>query len=177
MTFCTVADVGQRLGLDSSQRTRANSRILSAIRRAGIDIDQVYADYGREVPTGYTQQTTLGGEITDPRTTSFACVDSSSFDTSGSGNVDGDTFSWTGLSGSNITGVTGLTTTHSAGVIVQQGEFAHVLREICADLAAAYYLEDESMFQTTTTEGSLRSSALKSRGEKSLMRLAHLGSL
>ena len=40
--YCSVADVGSRLGLDSAQRTRASSRLTNAIRRASIDIDQEF---------------------------------------------------------------------------------------------------------------------------------------
>jgi hypothetical protein len=73
--------------------------------------------------------------------------------------------------------VSGISFDHADGVAVQEGEFAHVLREICADLAASYYLEDESLFQTTGPEGSLRGTALRERGEMNLKRLAHLGSV
>jgi len=52
-----------------------------------------------------------------------------------------------------------------------------VLREVCADLAASYYFEDESLFQTGGTEGSLRGSSLRDRGTMNLRRLAHLGSV
>ena len=54
---------------------------------------------------------------------------------------------------------------------------AHVLREICADLAAAYYMEDESIFQTTGPDNSMRGSSLRERAETNLVRLAHLGSV
>ena len=95
----------------------------------------------------------------------------------GNGNIDGDSFKWTGKSTHTLTGVSGLSADHASGVAVQEGEFAHVLREICADLAASYYLEDESLFQTTGPEGGLRGIALRERGEKNLTRLAHLGSV
>ena len=49
--YCSVADVGSRLGLDSAQRTRANTKLTNAIRRATIDIDQMFRDYGRDVPS------------------------------------------------------------------------------------------------------------------------------
>jgi len=126
--YCTTSDVGSRLGLDSAQRTRANTKLTSAIRRSTIDID-------------------------------------------------GDSFVWTGKSTNTLTGVSGLTFDHADDVTVQEGEFAHVLREICADIAASYYLEDESMFQTTGPEGSLRGTVLRERGEMNLKRLAHLGSV
>ena len=96
------------------------------------------------------------------------------FATARSGNIDGDTISWTGKSSNDLTGVTGVSIAHASGVTIQQGEFAHVLREICADIAAAYYMEDESTFH----EGgnSLRGNTLRERGVNNLIRLAHLGS-
>ncbi len=66
---------------------------------------------------------------------------------------------------------------HASGVTVQEGEFAHVLREICADIAAAYYLEDESVFQTASKDGTIRGNNLRERGYMNLKRLAHLGSV
>ena len=181
--YCSVADVGSRLGLDSAQRTRANNRIESCIRRSAIDIDQTFLEYGRDEPSGVIQQTTLSAAFdlaTD--STQFRVASFTGFDSDGGkGNIEGDTFAYTSLQnvgGSHyIQGVTGLSFDHASGETVQYGEFAHVVREICADLAASYYLEDESMFQTTTTDGSLRSSALRERGERNLMRLAHLGSV
>ena len=174
--YCSVADVGSRLGLDSGQRTRANSKLTSAIRRATIEIDQVFRDYGRDVPSREIGETTLNGAVVAGATT-VVLTSGTDFATSGNGNIDGDSFAWTNKSTHTLTGVTGISFDHADGVTVQEGEFAHVLREICGDLAAAYYLEDESMFQTTTTEGSLRSSALRERGDRNLMRLAHLGSV
>ena len=174
--YCSVADVGSRLGLDSGQRTRANSKLTSAIRRATIEIDQVFRDYGRDVPSREIGETTLNGAVVAGATT-VVLTSGTDFATSGNGNIDGDSFAWTDKSTNTLTGVTGISFDHADGVTVQEGEFAHVLREICGDLAAAYYLEDESMFQTTTTEGSLRSSALRERGNRNLMRLAHLGSV
>ena len=70
--------------------------------------------------------------------------------------------------------MTGITLDHATGVTVQEGEMAHILREICADLAAAIYLEDESTFQRTDGEG-MRASTLRTRTESNLKRLAHLG--
>ena len=52
MTYCTNADVAIRLGLDAAQRTRADSRITSAVSRATININQEFRDYGRTAPTG-----------------------------------------------------------------------------------------------------------------------------
>jgi hypothetical protein len=174
--YCSVGDVGSRLGLDSGQRTRANSKLTSAIRRATIEIDQVFRDYGRDVPSREIGETTLNGAVVAGATT-VVLTSGTDFATSGNGNIDGDSFAWTNKSTHTLTGVTGVSFDHADGVTVQEGEFAHVLREICGDLAASYYLEDESMFQTTTTEGSLRSSALRERGDRNLMRLAHLGSV
>lgn len=174
--YCSVADVGSRLGLDSAQRTRANTKITNAIRRATIEIDQVFRDYGRDVPSREIAETTLSGTVA-AGATSVTLSSGTAFSSSGNGNIDGDSFAWSGKTSNTLTGVTGVSFDHASGVTVQEGEFAHVLREICGDMAAAYYLEDESMFQTTTTDGSLRSSALRGRGEKNLMRLAHLGSV
>ena len=174
--YCSVADVGSRLGLNSAQRTKANSKLTNAIRRATIEIDQIFRDYGRAVPSRETGETTLNGAI-EAGATTIVLTSGTNFASSGNGNVDGDSFAWSGKSTHTLTGVTGISFDHADGVTVQEGEFAHVLREICGDLAAAYYLEDESMFQTTTTDGSLRSSALRGRGETNLMRLAHLGSV
>ncbi len=42
--YCTIVDVGSRLGLDSAQRTRSTTKLTSAIRRATIDIDQCFRD-------------------------------------------------------------------------------------------------------------------------------------
>ena len=49
--YCSNADVGMRLGLDSAQRTRAATRLTAAIRRSSIDIDQEFRYYGRDAPT------------------------------------------------------------------------------------------------------------------------------
>ena len=56
---------------------------------------------------------------------------------------------------------------------------AHVLREICADISAAYYLEDEAVFQAGMDfeKGGMRSNVLRQRGIDNLRRLAHLGSV
>ena len=85
-------------------------------------------------------------------------------------------FLWTGKSSNDLTGVTGLSFSHASGVTVQQGEFAHVLREICADLAAAIYLEDEGLFQGNETSKT-RGEIVRDRAMSSLRRLAHLGSV
>ena len=74
-----------------------------------------------------------------------------------------------------MTGVTGVSFDHIDNVTVQEGEMAHVLREICADLAAAYYMEDEGTF--FAGGDSMRGGVLRDRGTLNLRRLAHLGSV
>lgn len=110
MTYCTNTDVSIRLGLDAAQRTRADSRLTSAVSRATININQEFRDYGRAAPTGAT------------------------------------------------------------------GVMAGVLKEICADLAASIYLEDESMFNTSGSDP-VRSNVLRMRANAELVRLAHLGTV
>ena len=172
--YCSVADVGLRLGLDSAQRTRATSRITTGIRRATIDIDQEFLYYGRTTPSREIAETTLDG-ATAAGATTVNLTSGTAFGSSGNGNIDGDSFAWTGKSTNQLTGVTGLSADHADDVTVQSGEFAHVLREICADLAAAYYYEDEATFQPNTdTE---RGNVLRERGTVNLRRLAHLGSV
>ena len=68
-SYCSSIDVGQRLGLNSAQRTAAASRITSSIRRASIDIDQEFRDYGRNVPSRETAETTLDGAVAAGATT------------------------------------------------------------------------------------------------------------
>lgn len=174
--YCTTSDVGSRLALDSAQRTRATNRLTSVIRRATIDIDQMFRDYGRDVPSDHIAETTLNGAISAGATT-VTLTDASSFSTAGNGNIDGDSFKWTGKSSNDLTGVTGVSFNHASGVTVQEGEFAHVLREICADIAAAYYFEDEAVFQTASKDGTIRGNNLRERGFQNLQRLAHLGSV
>lgn len=173
--YCTTSDVGSRLGLDSAQRSRASSRLTSAIRRSTIEIDQLFRDYGRDVPSDHTAETTLSGSV-DAEATTITLSSAASFATSGNGNVDGDSFKWTGKSSNDLTGVTGLSFSHASGVTVQQGEFAHVLREICADLAASIYMEDEGLFQGNETSKT-RGEIVRKRAMSSLRRLAHLGSV
>ena len=129
--YCSVADVGTRLGLNSDQRTRANTRITNSIRRATIDIDQCYRDYGRDVPSREIASTTLNGAISAGATT-ITLTSGTGFSSAGNGNVDGDSFKWTGKSTNDLTGVTGISFDHASGVTVEEGEEAHVLREICA---------------------------------------------
>ena len=177
--YCSNADAGSRLGLNSAQRTQALTRINSGIRRASIDIDQTFRDYGRDVPSKSIADTTANGAVSAGATT-MTLTSASSFATTGNGNIDGDSFLWTGKDASNaniLTGVSGVSADHATGVVVQAGEMAHILREICADLAAAYYMEDEGTFQTTGAEGSMRGTTLRERGEFNLKRLAHLGSV
>ena len=174
--YCTNADVGSRLGLNSAQRDKATSRLNSGIRRATIDIDQEFRDYGRDVPSRETAETTLDG-ATAAGATTVNLTSGTAFSTAGNGNIDGDSFAWTGKSTNQLTGVTGLSADHADDVTVQQGEFAHILREVCADLAAAYYIEDEATFQTAGNENSGRGNRLRERGTQNLRRLAHLGSV
>jgi len=174
--YCSTSDVGSRLGLDSTQRTRAGTRLTSAIRRATIDIDQMYRDYGRDVPSKSIAETTLNGAISAGATT-VTLTSGTGFSSAGNGNIDGDSFAWTGKSTNDLTGVTGISFDHASGVTVQEGEQAHVLREICADIAAAYYFEDEAIFQTSSNNGTIRGNNLRERGMDNLKRLAHLGSV
>lgn len=176
--YCSTADVGSRLALDSSQRTRAGTRLTSAIRRATIDIDQEFLQYGRATPSKAIAETTLDGAISVGATT-VNLTSASSFATAGNGNIDGDSFAWTGKSTNQLTGVTGISGDHADDVIVQAGEMAHVLREVCADISAAYYLEDEAVFQQGASfeKGGMRSNVLRQRGLDNLRRLAHLGSV
>lgn len=110
MTYCDNTDVAIRLGLDAAQRTRADTRLTSAVNRSTIMINQEFRDYGRAAPTGAT------------------------------------------------------------------GVMAGVLKEICADLAASIYLEDEAMFHTSGSDP-VRSNVLRMRGTSELTRLAHLGTV
>jgi len=175
--YCSVADVGMRLGLDSSQRDRATTRITAAIRRATITIDQTFRDYGRDTPSREIAETTLDGAHAAGATT-VDLTSGGAFGVPGNGNIDGDSFAWTGRAGNQLTGVTGISADHATLVTVQEGEFAHVLREICADLAGALYLEDEAVFQQGSFEdGGLRGNTLKDRGYRYLKRLAHLGTV
>ena len=93
--YCTTSDVGSRLGLDSAQRSRASTRLTSAIRRATIEIDLMFRDFGRDVPSDHIAETTLNGAISAGATT-ITLTSASSFSTAGNGNIDGDSFKWTG---------------------------------------------------------------------------------
>jgi len=173
-SYCSSIDVGQRLGLNSAQRTSASTRLSSAIRRAAIDMDQEFRDYGRNAPSRETAETTLDGAVAAGATT-ITLTSGTAFSDAGNGNIDGDSFAWTGKSTNQLTGVTGITEDHLDDVTVQEGEMAHVLKEICADLAAAYYMEDEGTFFTGGE--SMRGGMLRERGTMNLRRLAHLGSV
>lgn len=176
--YCSNVDTASRIGLDSAQRVRASTRLTSATRRATIDIDQEFRQYGRDVPSKSIADTTANGAISAGATT-ITLTSASSFSTAGNGNIDGDSFAWTGKSSNDLTGVTGVSFDHLSGVVIQEGEMAHVLREICADLAASYYFEDESIFHTGMEhqKGGMRSNVLRSRALDNLRRLAHLGSV
>jgi hypothetical protein len=171
--YCELSDVGLRLGLDSGQRSRAETRLESAIRRAGVVIDQTFRDYGRDAPSSYTAETTLNGAITAGVTT-ITLTDASSFSTSGNGDVNGDSFKWTGKSSNDLTGVTGISYDHHNNSKVREGELSFIVREICGDLAAAIYLEDEAAFHSAGADP-VRSNVLRARAEMALTRLAHLG--
>ena len=69
VSYCSSSDVGQRLGLNSAQRSAAATKLSSSIRRAAIDIDQEFRDYGRNVPSRETAQTTLDGAVAAGATT------------------------------------------------------------------------------------------------------------
>lgn len=183
--YCSTTDVGSRLALDSSQRTRAGTRLTSAIRRASIDIDQEFKQYGRQTPSKSIADSTLDGAIS-AGATNIVVQDGAVFSATGNGNIDGDSFAWTGKgtqgqspNQNTLTGCTGISFDHADSVPVQSGEMAHILREVCADLSAAYYLEDEAVFQQGASfeKGGMRSNVLRQRGLDNLRRLAHLGSV
>ena len=172
--YCSSSDAGQRLGLNSAQRTAAASRLTTALRRASIDIDQEFRDYGRDTPSRETAQPTLDGAVAAGATT-VNLTTGTAFSSAGNGNIDGDSFAWTGKSTNQLTGVTGISADHLDDVTVQEGEMAHILREVCADLAAAYYMEDEGTFFSAGE--SIRGNLLRERGTMNLRRIAHLGSV
>ena len=173
MGYCSTDDVSLRLGLDSAQRLRAETRLKSAIRRAGIYIDSVYRDYGRDTPSDATVETTLDGAITAGATT-ITLTDASSFASSGNGSIDGDSFKWTGKSSNDLTGCSNISFDHASGVTVQQGELAHIMREVCADYAAGLYLQDDAAL---ASQDPLRSPMLMERAQDILFRYAKLGSV
>ena len=173
--YCSNADVGMRLGLDSAQRSRAATRLTAGIRRATIDIDQEFRSYGRDTPSKGIATTSLNGVVA-AEATSVVLTSGTGFTAAGNGDIDGDSFAWTGKSTHTLTGVSGISASHATGGTVTEGEMAHVLREVCADLAGAYYLEDEAVFHTAGSEP-VRSNILRERGMMSLHRIAHLGSV
>jgi len=176
MAYCSVADVGIRLGLNANQRRDATSRINTQIRRATIEIDQEFNYYGRSTPSQSSVSSTLNGAVLAGATT-ITLASASSFATSGKGDIDGDSFAWSGKSSNDLTGVTGVSLSHDTGVAVNQGEMAHVIREICADLAACLYLEDEAVFFNRAEGDAIRANVLRERSQAQLKRIAHLGSV
>ena len=173
VSYCSSSDVGQRLGLNSAQRSAAATKLSPSIRRAAIDIDQEFRDYGRNVPSRETAQTTLDGAVAAGATT-VNLTTGTAFSDAGNGNIDGDSFAWTGKSTNDLTGVSGLSADHSTLTTVQEGEFAHVLREVAADISAALYMEDESAFQDAVSP---RASNLRVRSEDTLHKTARLGTV
>tara|TARA_R110000737_G_scaffold340083_1_gene362604 strand:- start:726 stop:1256 length:531 start_codon:yes stop_codon:yes gene_type:complete len=175
MGYCTATDVSIRLGLDSAQKARALTRITSAIRRASISIDQEFRDYGRDSPSSAIVSSTLNGAVATGAVT-ITLLSTAGFSTAGTGNIDGDVFKWTGVASPTLTGVTGIAYPHSTGVTVEEGEFAAVIREVCADLASSIYLEDDAAFHQGGADP-VRSNILRMRGTGELKRLAHLGTV
>jgi len=171
--YCTPADVSLRLGLDSAQRIRAATRITSAIRRATVYIDSIYRDYGRDTPSREIGFSTLNGAI-DAGATTITLASAAAFASSGNGNIDGDSFAWTGKSSNDLTGVTGISADHGTGVRVEEGEMAEVLRQICADYSAGIYLQDDAAL---AAQEPLRSPMLIERANELLFRYAKLGSV
>ena len=171
--YCTTDDVSLRLGLDSAQRLRASTRLTSAIRRATVYIDSIYRDYGRDTPSREIATTTLNGSVAAGATT-ITLTSASSFSTAGNGNIDGDTFSWSGKSSNDLTGVLGVSADHATGATVEEGEMAEALRQICADYAAGIYLQDDAALASTDP---LRSPMLMDRANELLFRYAKLGSV
>jgi len=141
------------------------------MKRATIEIDQEFRDYGRAAPSGEMGNSTLSSPIL-AGAVSIPVASNSGFGTTGEGSIDGDSFSWTGKGSNTLTGCTGINVSHAAGVVVRGGEMAHILTEICADLAAAYFMEDEA--GTVSNEGK-GGAHLRERGTTNLKRLAHLG--
>tara|TARA_R110001592_G_scaffold360583_1_gene669212 strand:- start:932 stop:1459 length:528 start_codon:yes stop_codon:yes gene_type:complete len=171
--YCTTDEVSLRLGLDSAQRLRAATRITSAIRRATVYIDSIYRDYGRDTPSREIATTTLNGSVAAGATT-ITLTSASSFSSAGNGNIDGDTFSWTGKSSNDLTGVLGISADHATGATVEEGEMAEALRQICADYAAGIYLQDDAAL---ASQDPLRSPMLMDRANELLFRYAKLGSV
>lgn len=171
--YCSTDDVSLRLGLESAQKARAATRLTAAIRRATVEIDSVFRDYGRDAPSRETASTTLNGSVAAGATT-VTLTSASSFSSAGNGNIDGDSFAWTGKSSNDLTGCTGISADHATGVTVEEGEFAQVMREVAADLAAGLYLQDEAAL---SNEEALRAPIYAERGKELLYRTAKLGTV
>ena len=171
--YCTNADVSLRLGLDSAQRARAATRLTSAIRRATVYIDSIYRDYGRNTPSREIATNTLNGAVA-AGATSITLTDSTSFSAAGNGNIDGDSFSWTGNAANVLSGVQGISADHATGATVEEGEMAEALRQICADYAAGIYLQDDAAL---ASQEPLRAPMLMDRANDLLFRYAKLGSV
>lgn len=178
--YCTTDEVSLRLGLDSAQRLRAQTRLTSAIRRATVYIDSIYRDYGRDTPSREIATSTLDGSVA-AGATSIVVQDGAVFSSAGNGNIDGDTFSWSGKgtqgqspNENTLTGVLGVSADHATGATVEEGEMAEALRQICADYAAGIYLQDDAAL---ASQDPLRSPMLMDRANELLFRYAKLGSV
>tara|TARA_R100000544_G_scaffold14072_1_gene6386 strand:- start:22607 stop:23134 length:528 start_codon:yes stop_codon:yes gene_type:complete len=171
--YCTTDEVALRLGFDSAQKVRAQTRLTSSIRRATVVIDSVYRDYGRPTPSREIATTTLNGSVAAGATT-ITLTSASTFSAAGNGNIDGDSFAWSGKSSNDLTGVSGISADHATGVTVEEGEMAEALRQICADYAAGLYLQDDAAL---SDQESLRSPMLIERANELLFRYAKLGSV
>ena len=113
--YCSLNDVGSRLGLNNAQRSNANNKINSGIRRASIDINQEFKDYGRIAPSREQGESTTSA-IANVKDTAVSVVNANDFATAGEGNIDGESFAWTGKNG----GVSALTIAN-AGANYQAG--------------------------------------------------------
>lgn len=171
--YCSTDDVSIRLGLDAAQKARATTRLTSVIRRATVEIDSVYRDYGRDTPSRETATTTLNGSVVAAAVT-ITLTSGTDFSAAGNGNIDGDSFAWTGKSTNDLTGCTGISADHATAATVEEGEFAAVMREVCADVAAGLYLQDEAAL---STESALRAPIYAERGYSLLYRTAKLGTV
>lgn len=96
--YCSTSDVADRMGLSAQERLAANSRLTGAIRRATIEIDQEFFDRGRIEPSKNTSETTSNGSVSAGATTT-PLTNANGFNTAGNGNIDGDSFTWTGKDG------------------------------------------------------------------------------
>ena len=119
--YCSLSDAGNRLGLNSAQRTSASSKLTSAIRRASIDIDQEFRDYGRNAPSREQGESTTSAIVAVGDTT-VSVTNANNFATAGNGNIDGDSFIWSAKDG----GVSSLTIaaagdTYQAGTLSATG--------------------------------------------------------